>query len=225
MAQQQHHAAPTSRPIPSSTLLPLSPTRQVLFLSTGALSGLCSSTAISLSTFRLLSYTHLPAFLAAAYRFWAFDLARGTLERAGVSDIALRGGLAGAVGGLTETLLMRVGTAMRSSSLAPLRPHTLARAALEQSSLLFLCFGSYTYLSTRLSPDRQPPTPLAYCFALGAAAGAFGVATLTAVKTRSARMAIRAIPIGALRVGTVISVQVTSAAWGLEKLEKAYAKG
>jgi len=69
------------------------------------------------------------------------------------------------------------------------------------------------HLSATFAGEELPPRPFWFCWLLGAAAGGFGsgvVARAEGVRGRS--LWRRAVPKGALVVGTVIAVQVTSCA-------------
>ena len=90
-----------------------------------------------------------------------------------------------------------------------------------QPAKLFFCFGTYTYLSTTLSPRELPPEPFPYCWAMGAAAGGLG-SGIVASRMESIRgraLWAAAVPKGALVIGTVIAVQVTSCAALLQRLK------
>lgn len=105
------------------------------------------------------------------------------------------------------------------------------RALAEQSAKLFFCFGSYTALANAWKERQEvktkeqvqlPPTPFWKCWGMGAAAGGFGSAIMWMIKEglpsgKSWRMLGVATGKGALVVGTVISVQVTSCRWAMDE--------
>ena len=82
----------------------------------------------------------------SAVRFWVFDLARYRAEHLPI-PVAIKGGLSGAAGGLAEICAQSV-IRNKLPTMASLR---------SQSMKLFCCFGTYTFLSTTLSPEQQPP--------------------------------------------------------------------
>jgi len=87
------------------------------------------------------------------------------------------------------------------------------RAAGSQALKLFLCFGTYTFLSTSLS-EELPPKPFPICWAMGAVAGGVGSGIVGALVdgARGRMLWTGVVPRGAVMIGTVISVQVTSCA-------------
>ncbi|KAI5202377.1 hypothetical protein E4T39_04824 [Aureobasidium subglaciale] len=124
-----------------------------------------------------------PPVLRAGIRFWTFDQTRHLLAPFHL-PVWLTGGLGGAAG-----------TALGAQTLR-----------------LFLCFGSFTYLSTSLS-DTLPPKPFWKCWLMGATAGATGSAVVAALEgARGKALWGHAIPRGAATIGTVIAVHVTSCA-------------
>jgi len=147
----------------------------------------------------------------AGFRFWTFDITRSQLNRHVPSlPVAVTGGLGGAAGGFVEVC------AESFISRRPRLPSPLALA--NQSAKLFFCFGTYTFLSTNLSPEQLPPKPFPFCWALGAIAGGTGSGILAALEgVRGATLWKVAVPKGALIIGTVISVHVTSCAEILKK--------
>ena len=78
---------------------------------------------------------------------------------------------------------------------------------------LLCCFDVYTFLSTTLSPEQQPPNPFWYCWLMGATAGGLGGGVIARVEgvTGSALCKV-AFPKAAIIIGAVIAVQVTSRA-------------
>lgn len=106
------------------------------------------------------------------------------------------------------------------------------RALSEQSAKLFFCFGAYTALANGWKERQEvmekkqvqlPPKPFWKCWGMGAVAGGFGSAVMWCVKegmpNGSARwkMLGAATGKGALVVGTVISVQVSSCRWVMDE--------
>lgn len=106
------------------------------------------------------------------------------------------------------------------------------RTLAEQSARLTLCFGAYTALANGWKERKQekeqvhvelPAKPFWKCWGMGAAAGAFGSAVMWCVKegvpdgSRRWKMLGAATGKGALVVGTVISVQVTSCRWVMDE--------
>ena len=218
-SQAQYVAAATSNPYFLS--LP-SLERQLTYFCTGALAGACTL-GVELGWQRLASSTpstpisflkiHGPAIIGrAGVRFWVFDVVKSEMQATkGFSSLPTWtiGGLSGAAGGLAEICA----EALYHRRL-PLRP-----ALASQGSKLFLCFGSYTFLSTTLS-DEQPPRPFWHCWALGATAGAVGSGIVARAEGVTGQRLWRgAIPKGALAIGTVIAVQVTSCAGVLKTID------
>lgn len=163
----------------------------------------------------------LPHIIKPGIRFWAFDLTKSAITTE--IPVAVRGGLAGAVGGALEMGLTTVYNHYTAAK--PVSFQNDLRITLLHSAKLFLCFGSYTYLASTFS-DILPPRPFPYCFLLGALAGGFGTTMITPAEVYSAtrmplkfgqvlKSALTRAPRGAVGVGTVISVQVTSSAWML----------
>lgn len=216
------------------------PSRQLVFFSTGSLAGVCSATA-DFGFDRLASAVRgtaprpvdalvrsmVPHIIKPGIRFWAFDLAKVALPRD--MPVSLKGGLAGATGGFVEMALTNLhsGVMGRSDRSSP-SLQTAVRTTLLHSGKLFLCFGSYTYLANTFSATL-PPKPFPYCLLLGAIAGAFGTTVITPLEMFSAakvplslpkvlQVALTRAPRGAVAVGTVIAVQVTSSAWILGDL-------
>ena len=143
-----------------------------------------------------------PLIYRGGIRFWVFDLARYGVEPLPV-PVAVKGGVSGAVGGFAEVLAQAV-VQRRRPSLASLA---------NQTAKLFFCFGTYTYLSTALSPERQPPKPFWKCWLMGAVAGGLGSGIVAGAEgVRGSALWKSAIPKGAVMIGTVIAVQVTSCA-------------
>ncbi|MCJ1405910.1 hypothetical protein MMC11_009141 [Xylographa trunciseda] len=193
--------------------------RQLTYLSTGALAGACTL-GVELGWQRLASSTPRAnmSFLQAngpttigraGVRFWVFDITKSQMQAARTFSHLPSwtiGGLSGAAGGLAEIC---------AESLFHRRLPTLAALA-SQGSKLFLCFGTYTFLSTTFS-DELPPRPFWYCWTMGATAGAIGSGIVARVEGVTGRQLWRgAVPKGALAIGTVIAVQVTSCAEGLK---------
>lgn len=197
--------------------------RQLTFAATGALAGACtipievlghhlpspSSSQPLFSPIRTLS-TCSPLLYHTAVRFWIFDITKSHLDHPTLFAW-FKGGLSGAAGGFAEVC---------AHSLVHRKVPTATNLAI-QSAKLFICFGSYTWLSTTLSPDQLPPKPFWYCWLMGGAAGGLGsgiIARLEGVKGRA--LLSGPVPKGVTAIGTVIAVQVTSSAKVLESLER-----
>lgn len=158
--------------------------------------------------------------LRAGTRFCVFDLTRTILNRRiphsnfynEHARTALIGGLGGASGGLAEVL---------ASSLVSIRPRLPSPSALaNQSANLFLCFGTYTFISTTFSKgDGLPPKSFATTWAMGVIAGGIGSGILSAAKGIRSKALGSSILKGALVIGTVISVHVTSVAEMLKQVD------
>jgi len=178
-----------------------SPTRQLCFFSTGCLAGFASLPMAFLPKVPSLM-TATPPVLRAGVRFWTFDQTRHLLAPFHL-PVSLTGGLGGAAGGFNEVLL---------HSLVQSRKLPAAAALGAQTLRLFLCFGTFTFLSTTLS-DTLPPKPFWKCWLMGATAGATGSAVVAALEgARGKPLWGHAIPRGAATIGTVIAVHVTSCA-------------
>lgn len=140
---------------------------QATFFATGCLAG-ASTIPIDRVWLRPHPLTAPPALGATArpliyrggIRFWVFDLATYRVEPLPV-PVAVKGGVSGAVGGFAEVLAQAAVQRRRPS----------VKSLANQTAKLFLCFGTYTYLSTTLSPEQQPPKPLWKCWLMGAVAG------------------------------------------------------
>lgn len=157
----------------------------------------------SLSSFY---HAHGPILYRVGARFWLFDIVNSNLPTD--IPISVRGALGGAAGGFGEVCLQNL--------LEHTRPQKLALGS--QTLKLFCCFGTYTFLSTTLSPEQLPPKPFAWCWGMGLVAGAVG-STIVAAGVEGIRgraLWAGAVPKGALTVGTVIAVQVSSCAAFLE---------
>ena len=184
------------------------PSSQAVFFLTGCLAGATTVPIESLWQSLLhrapgpLPLLALNPIYRSGVRFWAFDLARYRLERLPI-PVAIKGGLSGAVGGFAEIC---------TQSLFRKTLPTVT-SLMNQSAKLFCCFGTYTLLSTTLSPEHLPLKPFWYCWLMGATAGGLGsgIIARTAGVTGS-DLWRAAIPKGALTIGTVIAVQVTTCA-------------
>ncbi len=182
---------------------------QATFLLTGCLAG-ASTIPIERVWRRHNPLSAPPAFGATArsliyrggIRFWVFDLARYGVEPFPV-PVAVKGGVSGAVGGFAEIL----------AQAAVQRSRPSGRSLTNQTAKLFFCFGTYTYLSTTLSPGQQPPKPFWKCWLMGAVAGGFGSGIVAGAEGFRGNALWRStIPKGAVTIGMVIAVQVTSCA-------------
>lgn len=149
-----------------------------------------------------------PVLARTGIRFWTFDHVRKYSSSTVHLPITLSGALGGAAGGINEVFIHSLASSRRLPTL---------HAALSQSGKLFLCFGSYTYLSTSLSREL-PPKPFWKCWLMGATAGCFGSAITAALEGARNKAFMMASARGALVIGTVISVQVSSCAEGLRRL-------
>lgn len=148
-----------------------------------------------------------PAVYRGAVRFSVFDHAKTRLNHAPVPYYAVAG-LAGAAGGFSEVLVQ--------SLLQRSRPTVSGLGS--QSTRLFLCFGTYTCLSTTYS-DTAVPKPFWRCWLMGAAAGAVGSSVVGVLEGARGRFLLTTvIPKGAITIGTVIAVQVTSCAALLDSI-------
>lgn len=209
-----------SQGFPNNGTLQLpSASRQVTFFATGILAGAASlpvETAF-LSLAQNHDYTasikHIrtnfaPVLARTGIRFLSFDHVRTYSSHFLQLPTVLCGALGGAAGGLNEVILHSL---VSSRRLPPLT------AALSQSGKLFVCFGTYTSLSTNLSREL-PPKPFWKCWLMGATAGCVGSAITAAVEGARGRSLMLATMRGTLVIGTVISVQVTTCAAGLRAL-------
>ena len=202
-------APPIQPSVRAGKVPPLS--SQATFFLTGALAGATVAPIESLwqrlvhrapGTLSLLAWTPI---YRSGVRFWAFDLARYRVEPLPI-PVAIKGGLSGAAGGLAEIC---------TQSLFKNKLPDMASLT-NQSAKLFLCFGTYTFLSTTLSPQQLSPKPFWYCWLAGATAGGLGSGIMARAEgvTGSALWKV-AVPKGALTIGTVIAVQVTTCAVSL----------
>ena len=187
------------------------PSSQLTFFLTGALAG--ATTVPVQSIWQRLIHKapgNLPLLAwnpiyRSAFRFWAFDLARYRVERYPI-PVAIKGGISGAAGGLAEICVQ---------SLFRNKLPTIVSLT-SQSAKLFCCFGTYTFLSTTLSPQQLPPKPFWYCWLMGAVAGGLGSGIVARAEGVTGPALWRAaVPKGALTIGTVIAVQVTICAASL----------
>jgi hypothetical protein len=199
-------------PLPSAS-------RQATFFATGVLAGAASlpvETAF-LSVVQKNDYTasikHLrsnfaPVLARTGVRFLSFDHVRTYSSHFFQLPTTLCGALGGAAGGLNEVLLHSMVSNNRLPAL---------QAALTQSGKLFMCFGTFTYLSTHLSREL-PPRPFWKCWLMGATAGCVGSAITAAVEGARGMPLMMATLRGTFVIGTVISIHVTSCAIGLRRL-------
>lgn len=194
---------------------------QAVYTAAGALAGaaifpielgsmLSSPTRIPTSTlFRSHASIQVPR---VALRFWTFDIVKSLLsgsasEPPPPARTALVGAVGGFSGGLTEVTYQALVFDRRLPTLRALAPH---------SSRLFFCFGTYNFLAASLS-NETPPRPFWYCWLMGSTAGATGSAIIAAVSGLRGKGFLAATGKGALVIGTVISVQVTSCAEALRR--------
>lgn len=199
---------------------PPSLSRQGTFFATGVLAGAASLPveAVYISASQQFDHKagikHLrshvaPVLARTGIRFLSFDHVRTYSSHFLQLPTTLCGALGGAAGGLNEVILHSV---VSNRRLPPLQ------AALSQSGKLFLCFGTYTYLSTTFSREL-PPKPFWKCWMMGATAGCVGSAITAAVEGAKGRALMSAAVRGTFVIGTVISVQVTTCAAGLRMLQ------
>jgi len=210
----------TSRGIFADRIPLPSATRQATFFATGVLAGAASlpveTAFLSLTqkhyytaSIRHLRSSFAPVLARTGVRFLSFDHVRTYSSHFLQLPTVLCGALGGAAGGLNEVILHSL---IANRCLPPLQP------ALSQSGKLFLCFGTYTFLSTSLSREL-PPRPFWRCWLMGATAGCVGSAITAAVEGVRGRQLAIATMRGTLVIGTVISVQVTTCAVGLRTLD------
>jgi hypothetical protein len=208
---------PTTHSAGTNTLPSL--TRQISHITTGALAGAATLPVEALWSQLQRQQTIgqgmpvsrlLPApavakttVLRAGTRFWVFDMTRWQLNRyAPTLPAPIVGGLSGAAGGFAEVCL---------ESLVLRKTLPAHKTLSSQSAKLFFCFGMYTYLSRVVSPDVSPPRPFVLCWLLGAVAGGFGSGIVSRVEgVRGKELWRGPVPKGAMVIGTVISVFVTS---------------
>lgn len=209
-------ASTPSAPLTRSLLTRHAPssTSQASFFVSGALGGAASLpvelvwiSIVQKSSIKFPSFlrsTALATILKCGTRFWSFDIVRSQLQPYQHIPVWIKGGLGGAVGGFNEVLL---------HSLLTQRTIPRWQALGSQSLKLFFCFGTYTFLSTTLSPQQLPPKPFPWCWIMGATAGAFGSGIVAVLEgTRGSALWKCAVPRGALTIGTVIFVHVISCA-------------
>lgn len=130
-------------------------------------------------------------------------MTRWQLDRyAPALPVPIVGGLSGAAGEFAEVCF---------ESLALRKTVPAAKTLMNQSAKLFLCFGTYTYLSRVVSPETSPPRPFVLCWLLGAVAGGLGSGIVSRAEgVRGKELWRGPVPKGAMVIGTVISVFVTS---------------
>lgn len=212
----QHHLNTLNDPYSPQNLNTI-PTlhRSTIYIVTGSFAGACTIPVSALLA-RSTSVPILSPILRTAPRFWTFDVTRNILPSS--LPAPLIGGLSGAAGGAVEV----VSHALVANKLLP-SFHALA----SHSGRLFLGFGTFTGLSRYVS-EEFPPRLFAFCWVLGAVAGAVGTGVGTWVERRGrvgVRELVRATGVGAAVVGTVISVQVMSCAAVLEWAEGRRVRG
>ena len=181
---------------------------------------------VSLNSGKTFWRQHLPTGALAATtifragaRFCVFDVTRTILEREfprfdlpnPYVRTAFIGGLSGASGGFAEVF---------ASSLVSRYPSYPTLGALtSQSTKLFFCFGTYTFISSKFSKEYGlPPKPFPVAFIMGAAAGGVGSAILAAIEGARGFVLRNSALRGALVIGTVISVHVTTCAEMLHRI-------
>lgn len=213
MASTPSPPPPITSPLLFTKHIPSS-TSQTSFFTSGALAGAASLPVelawisivqrSSINPTSFLRSTAPATILKCGTRFWSFDIVRSQLQQHQHIPVWVKGGLGGAVGGFNEVLL---------HSLLSRRKLPYWQALGSQSLKLFFCFGTYTFLSTTLSPQRLPPKPFLWCWLMGPTAGAVGSGIVAALEgVRGPALWKSAVPRGALTIGTVISVHVTSCA-------------
>lgn len=191
-----------------------SPINQESYFLTGGLAGL-ATVPIELYYQRPASVVPFLRTAAAApiyrtgVRFWSFTHVKHQLSGTELPVWSI-GGLGGAVGGFNEVCVQ----SFLNSKLP--QPRALA----SQSAKLFFCFGTYTFLSTNLSKEL-PPKPFWWCWMMGVTAGGVGSGIVAAAEgIRGKSLWAVALPRGAITVGTVIAVQVTSCAALLKVVDR-----
>lgn len=201
----------------TETTIP-SPSRQAAYFASGALAGLCGPTALQVFTtlttiHRLPNPKNLkplllsPGLPKAGLRFWTVDQVRA--RTAHTLHASLGSTLGGAAAGFLEESLHALGCGKRP----------VARTVISQTLRLGVCFGIVTHLGTRLTPDSRQPRPFWWYWGLGAVAGAVGNGLASGVVDGvRGRGLVLAVPRGAVLMGTVVSVQVTSCAGALGML-------
>lgn len=125
---------------------------------------------------------------------------------------AFFGGLGAASGGFAEVIL---------SSVLSIHPRLPTLGALaSQSSNLFFCFGTFTFISATYSTKcRLPPKPFPVILIIGATAGGVGSAILVAVEGSRGNFLARSALQGALVIGTVISAPGMTCADILQRID------
>lgn len=190
---------------------------QRCYIVSGCLAGACTL-PIEIFYQRPASLTHFLRTLGpvpvyrAGFRFWTFTHVKHQLTTSSVSFPAWAvGALGGAAGGLVEV--------SAQAALQRRMPQSIALAT--QSLRLFFCFGTYGFLSTNLS-EELPPKPFWYCWTLGVIAGGVGsgIAAAALEGVRGKALWTSSIPRGAITIGTIISVHVTSCDALLKRIEE-----
>ena len=207
--------------------------RQSVFFTSGCLAGIATLpvevliSRASVNSGKTSWRQHLPKGALAAttvfragVRFCIFDITRAILDRhvprsnfpSTHARTAFIGGLSGASGGFAEVM---------ASSLVSGFPRFPTLGALaSQSTKLFFCFGTYTFISSTLSKEYGlPPKPFPVALVMGATAGGVGSAILAAVEGARGLMLGGSALRGALVIGTVISVHVTTCAAMLHRID------
>jgi hypothetical protein len=213
------------------------PNRQFVFFTSGCLAGIATLpvefliSRASVNSGKTSWRQHLPKGALAAttvfragVRFCIFDITRTILDRQvpriEFSNIHTRtafiGGLSGASGGFAEVFASSLVSGLVSGS--PRFP-TLGTLA-SQSTKLFFCFGTYTFISSTFSREYGlPPKPFPVALMMGATAGGVGSAILAAIEGARGLMLGSSALRGALVIGTVISVHVTTCAEMLHRID------
>jgi hypothetical protein len=209
------------------------PNRQFVFFTSGCLAGIATLpvefliSRASVNSGKTSWRQHLPKGALAAttvfragVRFCIFDITRTILERQVPSiefsntrtSTVFIGGLSGASGGFAEVF---------AASLVSGSPRFPTLGALaSQSTKLFFCFGTYTFISSTFSKEYGlPPKPFPVALVMGATAGGVGSAILAAIEGPRGLMLGSSALRGALVIGTVISVHVTTCAEMLHRID------
>jgi len=206
---------------------------QAIFAGTGALAGLASLPIecawLSLQKSPSSKAVHLflrgqaPAvIISTGVRFWGFNQIKEKINHdpTDTKPQWLTYSLGGAAGGIGETFAMHLPKDFRNLQAGVTQNQAfltdwlipLGTKAARHAAKLSLCFGTFGYLSTTYS-ELTPLNSFWKCWAMGTCAGGVGTAVMGTID----RMLVKnpplsAMPKGAMVIGTVISVQVTSAA-------------
>ncbi|ANB15257.1 hypothetical protein AWJ20_2883 [Sugiyamaella lignohabitans] len=208
-----HVSIPTSH-LPKNVFLDNIPSfsHQMLFASAGITAGLASlpieaiSRRISNPEFKVSTFAKqhtLPHLSRMFVRFWTFDITYSETQKMPI-PIWMKASLAGASGGFTELATYSLLYERQKPSLQ------LVKNLANYSSRMLIGFATFSYLATRKG-DPFPPKPFWYCWCLGATAGGVASSVMGAVEGFRGRNLASHVFKSMFLIGTVISVQVTSA--------------